>query len=270
MNSAMDWLLTKKDGAIVTEASYPYVSGGGNAPACEPKKGTEGAKIIGHFNVYHSEEQMLAWMESNGPLSLAVDATAWQLYSGGIMTNCGGTQLDHGVLIVGYTATGKTPYWIFKNSWGKSWGEEGYIYIKYGNNQCLLTHYPVSSVVKGSGPAPTPLPNSAYISYEVFDDQGCVDGNQTFVFDAQTCVSWDGVSWKAECSGTDITFSVYHDSLTCTGNPSTVKREAGKCGDDQGDFLYFKYGCHNGQASSLRKSTSHRAAKHLAHGLTKH
>jgi len=41
-----------------------------------------------------------------------------------------GTSLDHCVLIAGYNTDASTPYWIVKNSWGTSWGQEGYVWIK--------------------------------------------------------------------------------------------------------------------------------------------
>ena len=75
-----------------------------------------------------------------GPVSIAIEADTrtFQLYTGGVITSeaCG-TNLDHGVLIVGYgdDAATKTPYWLVKNSWGSSWGEDGYVKIERSDSQ---------------------------------------------------------------------------------------------------------------------------------------
>ena len=71
------------------------------------------------------------------------------LYAGGVLTDSCGTSLDHGVLIVGYgTSSGLLDYWLIKNSWGSTWGEEGYLRLQRtaGDGLCginLLASYPL-------------------------------------------------------------------------------------------------------------------------------
>jgi len=40
------------------------------------------------------------------------------------------------VQLVGYDATASTPYWKVRNSWGTSWGENGFIRLPMGVNSC--------------------------------------------------------------------------------------------------------------------------------------
>lgn len=167
MDNAFEWLVSNQNGNIVTENSYQYVSGNGNAPACSLQPGSMpiAATITGHHDLPQNEQQMAAWCFTGGPVSIGVDATSWQTYNGGILTDCVSQQVDHGVLIVGFDLTYSTPYWIVKNSWGPSWGESGYIRIAYGSDQCLITSGPTTSIAASGpnppappppGPAPTP------------------------------------------------------------------------------------------------------------------
>jgi cathepsin L len=65
-----------------------------------------------------------------GPLSVAIEAdrAIFQNYKSGILnsTACG-TSLNHAVIVVGWGTSGSTEYWTVRNSWGTTWGEEGYI-----------------------------------------------------------------------------------------------------------------------------------------------
>uniref|UniRef100_A0A6P7GR60 Digestive cysteine proteinase 3-like n=1 Tax=Diabrotica virgifera virgifera TaxID=50390 RepID=A0A6P7GR60_DIAVI len=76
-----------------------------------------------------------------GPVSMALNSSPLDFYAGGIVDgNCDPEAIDHGVLIVGYGSENGEDYWIVKNSWGSSFGENGFFRIKRGVNQCGLTY----------------------------------------------------------------------------------------------------------------------------------
>jgi len=84
------------------------------------------------------ESNMLAQIQDS-PMSVCVDATLWQTYTGGVITassGCG-TSIDHAVQATGYNAQGN--YWIVRNSWGPTWGENGFVWVEYGSNVCGIT-----------------------------------------------------------------------------------------------------------------------------------
>ena len=70
---------------------------------------------------------------TNGPVSICLDASNWSFYKSGIFSNCGKIQ-NHAVLLVGYDEK----RWIVKNSWGLSWGDNGYISLAKPGNTCGL------------------------------------------------------------------------------------------------------------------------------------
>lgn len=87
--------------------------------------------------------RLAASVAEAGPVSVYVNAGAWDSYTGGVLTSaaCGGMafdDLDHCVQLVGYNTTAAKPYWIVRNSWDTTWGEEGYIYLEYAKNTCGL------------------------------------------------------------------------------------------------------------------------------------
>jgi len=138
---AYDWLIQNHDGKAVTEDAYPYTSGAGQVASCSWSSSMAvGATIKGQASIAQDEAQMAAWMAKNGPISIAVNAMPWQTYTNGVMTlaECPVEQPDHAVLAVGVTAD----YWIVKNSWASSWGENGYIRLAYGTNTCNIVFQP--------------------------------------------------------------------------------------------------------------------------------
>ncbi|EAX95999.1 Clan CA, family C1, cathepsin L-like cysteine peptidase [Trichomonas vaginalis G3] len=80
----------------------------------------------------------------NGLVAAAIDASrsTFQLYTSGIYydQHCS-TILDHAIGVVGYGSEGGNNYWIVRNSWGSSWGEQGYIRMaKDKNNMCGISN----------------------------------------------------------------------------------------------------------------------------------
>jgi len=119
MSGALKWV---KQNGITTEAAYPYK---GKDGACTTKTG---AYKIGSVKTTAGCASLTADINTQ-PTSVAVDATNWSLYRSGTFSNCA-KNLNHGVLAVGYDATGN---WIVKNSWGTTWGAAGYITLKTGD-----------------------------------------------------------------------------------------------------------------------------------------
>jgi cathepsin L len=137
MDSAFQYII--KNHGIDTEASYPYTATGPNA--CHFKAADVGATITGFKDVATGSEADLQTAVDKQPTSVAIDAShaSFQLYSTGIYYEpaCSSTQLDHGVLAVGYGTQGTDNYWRVKNSWGTDWGMKGYILMsKDRKNNC--------------------------------------------------------------------------------------------------------------------------------------
>jgi C1A family cysteine protease len=117
------------DNGMCSEQEYPYFAKGTSCQSCDSL-----VRIESCVDVTPRNEIDLEMAASKGPISVAIEADTrvFQLYNGGVLTDSAcGTNLDHGVLIVGYgtTTDDHTDYWIVKNSWGNSWGENGYIRI---------------------------------------------------------------------------------------------------------------------------------------------
>lgn len=154
MDNAFSWI--NKNGGLCSEDSYPYVSGvtktaGSCMTSCV---NVQNSKISKHVDVSPSSDSAMMTALSMQPVSVAIEADQkeFQLYKSGVFTGSCGTNLDHGVLVVGYGTENGEDYYLVKNSWGVSWGESGYIKLgrgpsyNKGNGQCgvlLQASYPM-------------------------------------------------------------------------------------------------------------------------------
>nr|prf Cys protease:ISOTYPE=1 [Trypanosoma rangeli] len=237
MDSAFDWIVEQNNGSVYTEASYSYVSGGGDSQTCDMSDHVVGAVISGHVDLPQDEDKMAAWLAVNGPLAIAVDATSFMSYTGGVLTNCVSDQLDHGVVLVGYNDSSNPPYWIIKNSWGADWGEEGYIRIQKGTNQCLVKNYACSAVVGGPAPTPNPsttttttsAPGPSLLVQQLCSGPGCTTGCVNSSFPTGQCVHFGRVSAILTCDATSAVEKLFPLSTDCTGPSLPVSVPLNKC-----------------------------------------
>lgn len=112
---------------LCSEKEYPYTAQEGSCEECDTV-----VNITGYQDITNNNEKALKRVVAQQPVSVAIQANSrsFQMYSSGIYSDLScGNQLDHGVLIVGYgyDLFHDMDYWIVKNSWGPSWGENGYI-----------------------------------------------------------------------------------------------------------------------------------------------
>jgi len=130
MDYAFEYMIS--NGGLCTEASYPYQAVDRNS--CNSCSNV--VSISSYTDVQQSEAALMAAVTQQ-PVSVAIEADqeAFQFYSSGVLTGSCGTNLDHGVLAVGYGTLSGTDYWKVKNSWGGDWGMSGYVLIQRGKAQ---------------------------------------------------------------------------------------------------------------------------------------
>jgi C1A family cysteine protease len=111
------------------ESVYPYTAVDGTC--MYNQSSTTAVDVSSYLNVNIDDVAAMKAAVAQQPVSVSLDAGhLFMNYSSGVLdsTKCG-TKLDHAVLVVGYGIDAPTglEYWTVKNSWGTSWGEEGYI-----------------------------------------------------------------------------------------------------------------------------------------------
>ena len=154
MDNAFKWI--NGNGGLCSEFDYPYVSQNGpTKEECQTEcQLVKGSQVMDFVDVPPSSDEEMMNAVALNPVSIAIEADQreFQLYSSGVFVGECGTNLDHGVLTVGYGTENGEDYYLVKNSWSSSWGENGYIKLgrgpQYndGQGQCgilLQASYPV-------------------------------------------------------------------------------------------------------------------------------
>ncbi|BBM96952.1 hypothetical protein MPTK1_1g01840 [Marchantia polymorpha subsp. ruderalis] len=119
-----------QNGGVDTDMDYPYIAA---EDFCNSHKETRvAASINAYEQVTINSEKDLQKAVAHQPVSVSIHASSedFLLYESGIYNTTCGTELDHGVLVVGYGTDQGQEYWLVKNSWGESWGESGYIRLQ--------------------------------------------------------------------------------------------------------------------------------------------
>ncbi|KAM4690473.1 uncharacterized protein WCC33_017865 [Rhinophrynus dorsalis] len=149
MTNAFEYVRDNK--GIDSEEAYPYI---GEDQQCMYNVSGKAATCKSFKVVKEGSEKALKKAVGTvGPVSVGIDASlsSFQFYSKGVYydPNCNAVDINHAVLAVGYGAQKKNNYWIVKNSWGKDWGNKGYILMaRDKNNTCgiaNLASYPLIS-----------------------------------------------------------------------------------------------------------------------------
>jgi len=140
----------------VTEDDMPY-----NRPydSCDyDYANTQPVVGLTGYNTLPANDQdaVMQHLAEVGPLAVAVYASGWGSYGGGIYSGCkysSNIALNHAVMLVGYGSEGGEKYWIVRNSWGSSWGEQGYIRLQRDDEaQCGTDSSPMDGTACEGGP----------------------------------------------------------------------------------------------------------------------
>ena len=140
---AFQYVLDYQNGYFMKEEDYPYH---GFQGSCKFDKSKSITRTKGYRMVRLNDEKDMAYKCAKyGVLAAVVDGSSYsfQLYNSGIYDDhsCSSWKSNLAVCVVGYGNQDKVPYWILRNSWGNSWGENGYMkFLRNANSMCGIAY----------------------------------------------------------------------------------------------------------------------------------
>lgn len=124
------------------EKDYVYTAKDGTCHSCTGAVDT----LKSYVSVKDEDSMVQAVLITSLAVAIQADQKEFQLYKSGVLDfNCG-TNLDHAVTVEGYGTEDGKDYWLVRNSWSESWGENGYIKMARGKNLCGISQsvvYPI-------------------------------------------------------------------------------------------------------------------------------
>jgi len=148
---------------LMRDTDYGYNTLLNSSPQCKDSKSQckydrsqTQQSVVGYVNIQTGSSEDIMNAVATRPVSAAIDAhhRPFKLYSSGVfsLASCT-THLTHGLLIVGYGEENNQKYWVLKNSWGSSWGQNGFGKIVRDQNMCSIedwVNYPIVDKADGS------------------------------------------------------------------------------------------------------------------------